>query len=297
MLDNVIKFMTGFTIETTPGFAQKIADFRDYLREGTTVYVTFLPGSDFNDTIAVIKRLKNEGMNPVPHIAARSVPGKDFLNSNLDRLTSETGIERVLVIAGAVEKPIGDFSDSMQILDTGLLDKYGIKTIGLAGHPEGSPDMSDEAISDALKWKNAFNERTDANLHLVTQFCFEAEPIIQWDKKVNAEGNRLPIDIGIPGLATLKSLLGHAKACGVGASMKVLTKQAKNLHKLLLLQSPDKVVKDLAEYVASDADNGISGVHMYPLGGLRRSAIWSYAVTDGNIEATKDSFKVTIDID
>ena len=297
MLNNVVNFMQDFTIETTPGSAKKVDDFREHLRPNTTVYVTFLPGSDFNDTIAVVKRLKEEGMNPVPHLAARSIPNAEFLENNLSALVSETGIERVLVIAGAVTNPVGDFSDSMQVLETGLLDKYNIKTIGLAGHPEGSPDMSDEAIDQALQWKNSFSERTDAKLHLVTQFCFEAKPIIEWDKKINASGNRLPIDIGIPGLASLKSLLGHAKACGVGASMTVLTKQAKNIHKLLLLQSPDKLVADLADYVASDPNCGINGVHMYPLGGLRRSAQWSYAVVDGDIEANKNSFKVTRAID
>ncbi|MGB1010613.1 MAG: methylenetetrahydrofolate reductase [Thiolinea sp.] len=294
----IIDFMTGFTTETTPGSAAKIPDYRDHLRPGTTVYITFLPGSDFNDTIAVTKRLQSEGFDPVPHFAARSIPNVRFFEDNLKRVTEECGVSRVLAIAGAVKHPVGDFTDSMQLLDTGLFDKYGIKTIGLAAHPEGSPDMSDEAIADALAWKNSFAERTDADCHLVTQFCFEAEPIIAWDKKLNQEGNRLPIDIGIPGVASLKSLLGHAKACGVGASMQVLTKQAKHIHKLLLVQTPDKQVRDLAEYKAADPDCGIRGLHMYPLGGLKRSAQWSYAVTDGHIETgAKKGFSPTIKLD
>ena len=254
----------------------------------------FYPVLTFNDTIAVAKRLKNEGFIPVPHFAARSIPNQAFFEENLKRVVGEAGIDRVLTIAGAVKDPLGDFSDSTQLLDTGLFDKYGIKTIGLAAHPEGSPDMSDEAIADALKWKNQFAERTDADLHLVTQFCFEAAPIIEWDKRLNQEGNRLPIDIGIPGVASLKSLLGHAKACGVGASMQVLTKQAKNLHKLLFVQTPDKLVRDLAEYKANDPDCGIRGLHMYPLGGLKRSALWSYAVTDGHFELKEQGFKPTV---
>src|SRR5947207_890592 len=111
----------------------------------------------------------------------------------------------------------------MQVLATGLLDRYGIRKIGVAGHPEGSPDITDEAIAQALRWKNDFAERTDADIYLVTQFCFEADPIIRWDKRIRAEGNRLPIHVGIPGLATLKTLMAHAKACGIGPSMRFIT--------------------------------------------------------------------------
>lgn len=295
----IIHFLRGFTAETTPGSALKVADFRAHLQAGTVVYITFLPGSDFADTIAVARRLKDEGFKPVPHFVARSIPNRQFLEDNLKRLVEEVGIDQVLAIAGAVDKPVGEYSDSTQLLNTGLFDKYGIKKIGLAGHPEGSPDMSDEAIMAALKWKNSFAEKTDAAMYLVTQFCFEAAPIIAWDKMLQAEGNKLPIYIGLPGLATLKSLLAHARACGVGASMKILTKQAKNITKLLVVQAPDKQLIDLAAYHANDPACGIAGVHMYPLGGLRRSAQWSYAVTDGQftINAKGNGFTLNVAID
>ena len=295
----IIDFMQGFTAETTPGSAIKVPDFREHLREGTTVYITFLPGSDFADTIAVTKRLRDEGFNPVPHFAARSIPSRQFFEDNLKAVTEELGINQVLTIAGAVKDPLGEFSDTTQLLDTGLFDKYGIKKIGLAGHPEGSPDMSDEAIMSALKWKNSFAEKTDAEMYLVTQFAFDIEPIIAWDRMLQAEGNKLPIHIGVPGLATLKSLIAHAKACGVGNSMKVLMKQAKNITRLLVVQAPDKQVQGLAEYQATDPNCGIKGVHMYPLGGLRRSAQWSYAVADGKFTMNDDGngFKVDIEIE
>lgn len=135
-----------------------------------------MPGSNFDDTVAVAKRLHNEGFVPIPHFAARSIPNKTFLENGLERLRDEANVSRVLLIGGAVPTPVGDFSDSMQLLDTGLFDKFGIRSIGLAGHPEGSPDMSDEAIREALQWKNQFSHRTDAHMYLVTQFCFEAAP-------------------------------------------------------------------------------------------------------------------------
>lgn len=293
----IIDFMSGFTAETTPGAAAKIADYREHLRPGTTVYITFLPGSDFEQTITVAKRLQQEGFNPVPHFAARSIPDRVFLERSLQRLQHEVGLTQALVIAGAVDKPLGEFSDSMQLLETGLFDRYGITKIGVAGHPEGSPDISDEAIKQALRWKNGFAERTGARLYVVTQFCFDAQPIIDWDRKIQAEGNRLPVYVGIPGLATLKTLLNHAKACGIGPSMRFLTKQARNLAKLMTVSAPDRLVTQLARYRASDGNCGIAGVHMYPLGGLRKSAKWSYGVIDGEFTLAKDGKGFSVDAD
>jgi methylenetetrahydrofolate reductase (NADPH) len=278
------QFMAGFTLETTPGSAAKIERFRDHVRTDTPVYITFLPGSNFDDTVAVAKRLRGEGLEPIPHFAARSVPGRAFLDEALARVCGEAGVTRVLVIGGAVPQPVGEFSDSMQLLGTGLFDKHGIRTIGLAGHPEGSPDISDEGIRAALRWKNDFAKRTSASLYLVTQFCFEAAPIIAWDQRLQSEGNRLPIVIGVPGLATIKTLMAHAKACGIGPSMTFIAKQAMNVAKLLTVSAPDKLVTELAAYKARDPKCGISGVHMYPLGGLKKTADWSYAVVDGRFE-------------
>lgn len=292
-------FLEGFTAETTPGAAAKIADYRAHLRPGTTVYITFLPGSDFDDTIAVAVRLKQEGFDPVPHVAARSIPDAAFLDDRLARLTAEAGVDHVLCVAGGRDVPLGEFSDTMQMLDAGLFDRHGISRIGLAGHPEGSPDISDRAIAAALEWKNGFAERSDAAFYLITQFCFEAAPVIAWDQRIQAEGNRLPVYVGIPGLASLKALIGHAKACGVGPSMRFLTRQARNVARLMSVNAPDRQLTELAGYAATVANCGIAGVHMYPLGGLKKTARWSYAVVDGAFTMHEDGrgFNVTADLD
>ena len=291
----IIDLLSDFTTETTPGAAAKIADYRAHLRPGATVFITFLPGSSFADTVAVAVRLRGEGFNPVPHFAARSVPSRTFLDESLARLTGEADVDQALLIGGAVSQPLGEFSNTMQLLETGLLDKYGIGRIGVAGHPEGSPDIPDAQIRAALAWKNAFAERTGASLYIVTQFCFEAAPVIAWDKRIQSEGNRLPVYIGIPGLASLKALIGHAKACGVGPSMRFLTRQARNVKKLLSVSAPDRLVTALAAYRAADPNCGIRGVHVYPLGGLKRSARWTRAVIDGRFEMREDGQGFEVD--
>jgi methylenetetrahydrofolate reductase (NADPH) len=292
-------FLEGFTVETTPGTSAKTPDYREHLRPGITVAVTFLPGSDFKDTVATVKRLKAEGFNPAPHFAARSIPSKDALAEYLAELQGEVGVDEVVALGGAVDHPLGPFDSSMQLLETELFYAHGIHRIGVAGHPEGSPDIRDEDIADALAWKNAFAERTGAEVYVVTQFCFEAAPIIAWDKAIQSEGNRLPVHIGVPGLATIKTLLLHARNCGIGPSMNFLAKQARNVAKLMTVSAPDKLLIDLARYRATDPKCGIRKAHMYPLGGLRRTAAWSYAVADGDftLKAGEKGFDVTRKID
>ena len=99
----VAAFMTRFTAETTPGSAAKIPDYREHLRPRAVVYITFLPGSDFDDTIAVAKRLAGEGIRPVPHIAARSIANHRYFDECLRRLSAEADVDQVLCIGGADE--------------------------------------------------------------------------------------------------------------------------------------------------------------------------------------------------
>ena len=294
----VIDFLAGFTVETTPGAAAKTPDYRDHLRQGALVAVTFLPGSDFADTIATAKRLRDEGFEPAPHFAARSIPSRDALEDYLKRLQGEVGVTQVVALGGAVTEPVGSFESSMELLETGLFDKYGIKTIGVAGHPEGSPDISEVGLTEALEWKNAFAERSDADFYIATQFCFEAAPIIAWDKAIQAAGNRLPIHIGIAGPATLKSLLNYARMCGIGPSARMLRRQGRSLARLGTVSAPDQVVAGLARYRATDPQCGIEAAHFYTFGGLRRATRWLDAVLAGEFDmrADRDGFMARVEL-
>ena len=115
--------------------------------------VTFLPGSDPADTNLVAKRLHDEGMIPIPHIAARSIKDRKHLEKIVSTFAKQASVKEVLVIGGGVDKPIGEFDCSMQILKTGILQANGITKIGVAGHPEGSPDIADNEIKELFKKK------------------------------------------------------------------------------------------------------------------------------------------------
>ena len=109
---------------------------------------------------------------------------------------------------------------------------------------------------------------------MATQFCFEADPIIAWVERLNAEGIHIPVHIGIAGPAKLQTLIKFAIACGVGPSLKVLQKRAMDVSKLLLPYEPDEVIAGLAAHKAANPEFGIEAVHFFPLGGIKTNAQW-----------------------
>ena len=278
--DIIVDFMKTCTVEVTPGGAAKIESFPEILRAGTTVYVTFLPGSDFADTVKTVRRLRDEGMAPVPHFAARSIPSRDFLEENLKMLQGECAVEEALLIGGGVDNPVGEFHCSMQVLETGLFEKYGIKKLGVAGHPEGSPDISSHDIADAIRQKNDFARETNAEMALVTQFAFNAETMITWAEKLAAEGNTLPVHLGLAGPAKLTTLLKYAAMCGVGASLGFLKKRAGAIAALTTSYSPDQMMDPIEAYWQANPDGPVAQVHVFPFGGLKKTA--EYLTERGN---------------
>ena len=295
----VVDFLTDYSVETSPGAAAKIRSFRDLLPASTRVYIAALPGFAIDDVIGTARRLRDEGMVPVPHVPARSLVGVAQLEDYVGRLAGEAGVDQVLCIGGGVSRPVGAFDRTMQVLDSGVLDRHGIRRIGVAGHPEGSPDISEAEVRDAVRDKNAFARRTDAEVYIVTQFCFDADAIIAWDRALRLQGNGLPIHIGIAGPAKLKSLISYARMCGVGNSMRVLTRQAANLARLTAVSAPDRLVRTLARYQATEARCGIVCAHFYAFGGLARSATWLDGALAGDFALKTDGkgFRVHRDLD
>tara|TARA_Y100001954_G_C15802949_1_gene601134 strand:+ start:1161 stop:2060 length:900 start_codon:yes stop_codon:yes gene_type:complete len=264
----------GWSIEITPKQGLKIENFAKHLPINTTVNVTCLPGTSPNDTIQTAEKLKNSGMNPVPHIAARSLADLEELDYLLQKLVKKASVSEVLVIGGGGKKQLGQFSDSLSVLKSGLLQKHGITKIGVAGHPEGSADISEEQLKTALLEKNELAKVEGLNMYVETQFCFDHEVILKWESLIRDEGNKLPIHVGIPGPATIKELFRFARLSGIGNSMSFLTKQARNVTKLLTIQSPDDLLLGLTKGIENDRGCLIDNFHFYPFGGFVETATY-----------------------
>jgi len=260
-----------------PRTAEKVEDFRALLPRGTRVYIAHIEGTPIEDMVATARRLHLDGYPVMPHFPARIIKDRAMLADWVARYRGEADVKQALLLGGGVNSPAGEFHSSMQLIETGLFD--GFERLHVAGHPEGNrdidPDGSDRMVMEALRWKQAFSERSDAKMAMATQFCFEAAPVIAWADRLAAEGIKLPIHIGVAGPAKLQTLIKFAIACGVGASLRVLQKRAMDVTKLLLPYEPNEVIADLAAHKARHPDFGVEAVHFFPLGGIKTNATWA----------------------
>ena len=272
----------GYSIEVMPRTAAKIDDFKALLPAGTRVYIAHIDGTPIDDMVATASRLSSDGFQVMPHFPARSIADVHTLEDWIKRYRDEAGVEQALLLGGGNSNPAGTFDSSIQMIETGLFDRYGFKRLHVAGHPEGNRDIDKDGscrlIDEALVWKQAFSERTDAQMAVVTQFAFEVEPIIAWDRRLRKAGITLPVHLGIAGPAKLQTLIKYAVACGVGPSLKVLQKRATDLTKLMLPYEPEDVLADLQSYLADEPDSLIRQVHFFPLGGVKTCADWANGV-------------------
>jgi len=271
-------FLQGYSIEVMPRTAEKVEDFRAILPKGTRVYVAHIEGTPIEDMVATAKRIAGEGFDVMPHFPARIIKDKATLADWIARYQGEANVRQALLLAGGVTTPHGDYHSSMQLLESGLFD--GFDRLHVAGHPEGNKDIDkdgDAVIMQALAWKQAFANTSDAKFAIATQFCFEADPVIAWANKLAEAGISMPIHIGIAGPAKLQTLIKFAIACGVGPSLRVLQKRAMDVTKLLLPYEPTEVAGALAAHKAATPGFNIEQVHFFPLGGIKTNAQW---VTD-----------------
>ena len=293
---SIQRLVEGFSTEVLPRDAtpDHAALRRALLPAGISVYLTFLPHSTTAEMVAAARQLRREGFNPVPHIAARSLRDERELDDYLARLKDEAQVSQALIIAGDLDRPRGAFHCAMQLFDTGLFEKFAIRRIGIAGHPEGHPAASHKALSEALRAKIAYGQRTGAELYIVTQFCFEAEPILSFAETLRGEGIRLPIHAGLPGVTTLKSLLAYAKACGIGPSVRALTRRGRALARLPRFATPAALIAALACHRVQHPQSLIERIHVFPLGAFARTTQWLTAVREGRFafEADGGDFSV-----
>ena len=279
-------FISGYSIEVVPNSAAKIESFSEILPASTRVYIAHLENENIATMVATAKRIHQEGFTVMPHIPARIIKDHSMLNDWIKMYQNEAGVNEALLLAGGSNKPIGDFESSIQLIETGLFDKANFRRLHIAGHPEGSKDIDPAGgiknVSEALSWKQEFSKRTDANMAIATQFCFDAKVVKKWADGIKRDGIDIPVHIGIAGPAKLQTLLKFSVECGIGASMKILTKRAKDLTKLLLPYKPTEMIRDLSEYKNKDPSLNIEQVHFFPIGGIKQTVDWLEEVNSGS---------------
>jgi len=255
------------------------------------VYVPFLPKGRWPDTIAACERVLAAGLEPVPHLSARSVRSADELGDWLSALV-ETGVDALMLVGGDRRVPAGPYADTLALLDSGRLAEHGLRRIGVTSYPEGHPLVSPGDLDRALRRKMDYARATGTELWIVTQFVFSPSPALAWLARTREAGCTLPVRIGMPGPVALSALIRYAIRSGVGASARAL-KRKPGIARLAGRWSPTPIALALARYLADHGNTPAVDIHLFTFGGLADAADWLSSLRTPTRGGTPDGVNET----
>ncbi|MFK7733676.1 MAG: methylenetetrahydrofolate reductase [Pseudomonadales bacterium] len=262
----------GYSIEITAKDSNAFRKIATQLAPETPVAVTFLPGESLEARLAAAKTVRELGFEPMPHFSARRIKSKSEFKTMVERMVQEAGVKRCFTIAGDIPEAEGPFADTSSLIETGLLESNGIVAVGIAGHPQGHPHMTKDECYSVLSSKCRMIHDRGMKPLIVTQFGFDPDEFLQWLKVIREQGIDAPVRIGVPGPASVKTLVRFAARCGVEASTSVMGKYGISLSKLIGSTGPDKMVDAFAR--GFDKQHGRVRLHFYPFGGLGNTLKW-----------------------
>ena len=262
----------GYSLEMTAKELDGLREAAPLIRPNTQIAVTFLPGEEMEQRVQAAVLVRELGFEPIVHLSARRLTSEQELDTYLRDITTRAGVKRVFIIAGDPPQAEGPYEDSLQIIESGLLEKHGIEVVGVGGHPEGHPNVDKDQL-----WVWMQNKIDAVRAHgmtplVVTQFAFDDDAIVEWVGEMRDRGIDVPVRLGVPGPAGIKRLLGFAKRCGVGASANVMKKYGVSITNLIGSAGPDKLVQSLDSKLTER--HGRVRLHFYPFGALKASAEW-----------------------
>lgn len=264
-------FIGAFSLEVSAKAMPALRAETDRIPRGTVISLPYLSSEDDDARLAAARTVRALSWSRC-RISARRVESRAALERFLERAAGDAGVERCLLIAGDLATPAGPFADSASIIQTGLLEQYGIKVVGIGGHPEGHPAMSSEERWQVLQRKCQGIETRGMAPVIVTQFAFDADLVLAWLDALRTRGITVPVLVGVPGPASISRLLRYAAMCGVGASASMLARYGISIGRLLGTAGPEVFVDRLVKGLTSA--HGPVSPHFYPFGGVAPSLDW-----------------------
>jgi methylenetetrahydrofolate reductase (NADPH) len=261
-----------YSVEMTGKDVPSLNEARALLRPGTRVNVTYLGNEDFGMRRTAIRAAAGWGFTPVPHISARRLPSQQALEEFLGALREDGTTRDVFVVGGDPAQPEGPYRSSLDVIRTGLLEKYGIGSVSISGYPEGHPDISDDLLWSAMAGKSREIAERGITGNVVTQFSFDADAVVAWIEQVRDRGITVPIRVGVPGPTGVRRLLAFAGRFGVASSATIARKYGLSLTNLLGTAGPDRFIRRLSERL--NDHHGEVRLHFYTFGGLQQTAAW-----------------------
>ena len=261
-----------YSVEMTGKDVPSLNEARALLRPGTRVNVTYLGNEDFGMRRTAIRAAAGWGFTPVPHISARRLPSQQALEEFLGALRDDGTTRDVFVVGGDPARPEGPYRSSLDVIRTGLLEKYGIGSVSISGYPEGHPDISDDLLWSAMAGKSREIAERAITGNVVTQFSFDADAVVAWIEEVRDRGITVPIRVGVPGPTGVRRLLAFAGRFGVASSATIARKYGLSLTNLLGTAGPDRFIRRLSDRLSDH--HGEVRLHFYTFGGLQQTATW-----------------------
>ncbi len=281
-VENISGFMQGCTFEATRPSDKDIAALRENLAPGTPVYLTMLPNHRPGESLAMAVAVRNAGLTPVPHIAVRHMPSMRDIDELLAGLNSEAGVKTVLLIGGDSKDPVGNVPDVLSVIESGVLQRNHIANVGVGGFPDGHPALSEDELEALLVTKLAAIQNGGLEAHVVTQFSFDAGPIIAWVSWLRGRGIHVPVRVGLAGPTSLMAWLNFARKCGVKASAEALASRSGLVKRAFKSVAPDPIIRALVEANQTGALGAVHP-HLFAFGGIGATAKWAQPAIRGQI--------------
>ncbi|MFD8811231.1 methylenetetrahydrofolate reductase [Streptomyces sp. NPDC059627] len=263
-----------FSLEMTAKDVPRLEEAGDMIPRDTRVNVTFLANENLETRLAAARAVKRLGFVPVPHFSARRLGSKADFEGFLAGLRADGTCDNVFTIGGDPARPEGPYEDSLSLIESGLLNEFGVRHVGISGYPEGHPAIAEDVLWSALRDKSAALAAQGLEGSVITQFGFDVDPVLAWIERVRGMDIALPVRIGVPGPAGVRRLMSYAARFGVGTSATIAKKYGLSLTNLMGTAGPDRFLRALAEGY-DPARHGEVKVHFYTFGGLRATAEWA----------------------
>jgi methylenetetrahydrofolate reductase (NADPH) len=257
-----------------------LEEIRRLLPAGKALYVSHLPKQQWRATEATCRAVRAAGFRPVPHVPVRLFPDAATVDRVLGGLVDTAQVDEVLLISGDYPQAAGPYTEVLQLLNSGALQRHGFRRVTTAGHPEGHPKVRLADIRRAELDKARMAQQAGLELTLLTQFFFEQGPFLDWVRELRSAGVTARLVGGLAGPTRLATLIRFAMRCGAGASMRVLTARPAAFTKLLGDHGPESVLRGLAEARCENSSD-FAGVHLFCFGGFVRTCRWLQAIADG----------------
>jgi methylenetetrahydrofolate reductase (NADPH) len=289
--DRVADFMRAASIEITPSEEKHLPALREFLPAGCAVYISHVPNATLAQLVKTTLAVQAAGFQATPHLVARRINYPATLRSILAELLGH-GVEQVLLVAGDTEHAVGEYENTLDVFASGLLERSGIKRIGVAGYPEGQRGIGLAMLSGALKAKQAFADRTGMPLFIVTQFGFNGNALKGWEPELARLDVRLPIHAGIAGPAPLSKLIKFAMRCGIGASLRVVMHNLSGVNDIAeLATTPEQHVMRLMQL---PSPTRVVAPHFFGFGGVLETARWINLIASGRFSIDPSELKFSV---